>query len=60
MRIVNFISNLRIVAIIVHLVRALNHIYVLVIARNMMRLKMILLFQNIDVFVSGHDVRVGH
>ena len=60
MRIVNFISNLRIVSTVVHLIWALNHIHVLMIARNMMRLKMILLFQNIDVFVSGHDVSVRH
>lgn len=59
-RIVYLIGNLRIISTVVHLIRALNHIHVLVIARNMMRLKMVLLFQNINVFVSGHDIRMWH
>jgi len=30
------------------------------IARNVMRLKMIFLFQDVDVFICSHDVGVGH
>ena len=61
MSIVNLIGNLRIISTVsIHLIWALNHIDILVIARNVMRLKMILLFKDIDVFISGHYVRVRH
>ena len=58
--IVYLIGNFRIIPTVVHLIRALNHIHILVIARNMMRLKMVLLFQNINVFISSHDIRMWH
>ena len=60
MRIVNLVGNLRIVAIVVHLVARLNHINILMIAGNVMRLQMVFFFKDIDVLVCGHDVGVGH
>ena len=60
MRIVNLVGNLRIVAIVVHLVARLNHIDILMIAGNVMRLQMVLFFQDVDVLVCGHDVGVWH
>ena len=60
MRIVDLISNLWIISTVVHLIRALNHIHILVITWNVMRLKMILLLKNVNVFISGHYVCVWH
>lgn len=64
--IVNFISYLRIVVtgwvcICFHLIRTLYHINsILMITAHMMTLKMILLFQNINILICCHYVSVWH
>lgn len=64
--IVNFVSYFRIVisgwvCIGFHLIWTLYHIYpILMITANMMTLKMILLFQNVNILICCHYVRVWH
>ena len=61
MSIVNLISDLWIVSTVaIHLVRALNHVNILMIAWNVVRLKMIFFFKDVDIFVCSHNVGVGH
>lgn len=61
MSIVNLVGDLRVIAsVAVHLVRALDHVNVLMVARDVVGLEVVFFFEDVDVFVGCHDVGMGH